>query len=700
LKDNGWPERVLAMQRHWLGQSRGAKIQFPVSDGTERRVPERYIEVFTTRPDTLFGVQYLAVSVSHPLVQARLPHDPKLQAFAAHMSSLPSDSKDGYQLSGVAARNPLSSLAGSAGSVLGTLPIFVAPYVLDSYGSGAVMGVPGHDTRDNAFWKQNRPDDELIYVIQSADHAEVDKASGRTQAAITAPGTLTSRCGDYAGLSSAEASGRLILALEQQGNLAKAAVTWRLRDWLISRQRYWGTPIPMIHCDGCGTVPVPQEDLPVELPKIEGSWSKHKNGNPLESANEWLNVPCPKCGSAAKRDTDTMDTFMDSSWYMFRFTDPHNTQEPFAKAQVDSAMPVDTYVGGIEHAILHLLYARFISKFLASIGLWPGGQADNIRGEPFRKLISQGMVHGKTYSDPRNGRFLKPEEVDLSNLSQPRIVKTGEMPSVSFEKMSKSKYNGVDPTEFIKKYGADVTRAHILFQAPVSDTLEWEEERIVGIQRWFQRIWRIVDQAVESISRGVNAMPESMTTPNLAELNRDEASLVLSVHRTTASVNMALSETHALNTCISDLMQLTNALSTHEPDNVSPVVQYYALNNLLRLLTPFTPAFSAECWERLHDHMEGVQDVFCQEYPKPVAEEQLAPKTQTCAVMENGKLRFAVDVSIPNESLQGRGDEFTHWILDELNNTEKGSKWLGEKEDREWKRIIVVKGGKTVNFVG
>ena len=693
--DGRWPERVLAMQKHWLGKSEGAKIRFPISSEPQQSRPEQSLEVFTTRPDTLFGVQYLAVSASHPLVKARVPHDLDLSAFIDSLPSLSPDSKVGFQLSGVAAKNPLSSLPNAQGSVLEPLPIFVAPYVLDGYGSGAVMGVPGHDARDNAFWRQNRPSNSIIYVVQSADHAELNDDAETISVAFTVPGTLTSRCGKYAGLTSQEASEMVISDLQKFGNYASQAETWRLRDWLISRQRYWGTPIPIIHCQSCGAVPVPREQLPVKLPNIEGSWMKHKTGNPLESAKEWVNVSCPSCGGPAKRDTDTMDTFACSSWYMFRFADPHSKQEPFSQEKVNSTMPVDIYVGGIEHAILHLLYARFISKFIASSGLWPDGMKPEVQGEPFRRLISQGMVHGKTYTDPQNGRFLKPDEVDLSDPSHPRIAITGETPNVSFEKMSKSKYNGVDPSSFIAKYGADVTRVHILFQAPVSEVLEWEEERIVGIQRWFQRIWRLVDR-VSSMS------PIAMTpsyTPDTSTLTKEEVDLNFTLQNSIASLNQALTHTHALNTCISDLMQLTNALTSIPSGQVSVDMQYYVLDNLLRLLAPFAPAFSAECWEVLHASNERqINDIFLRRYPEPLDEDQLRSKTQQCAVMENGKLRFAVEITSPEEGANGK--QLERWVLDQVQTTEQGRKWLDDRKDKQWKRVVVVKGGKTVNFVG
>jgi len=477
-KGGAWPERVLAMQKNWLGKSIGARIKFPVVAYDQSTHSD--IEVFTTRPDTLFGVQYVALASTHPIVQALAKTDAELQAFLDTIPTLPADSKVGYLLPHVRAMNPLAYDESTPAAAKDELPIYVAPYVLGDYGDGAVMGVPGHDTRDHAFWKNNRFDEPIRMVIApSADGSIIPISDGP----FIHHGHLTSHCGTYAGLTTAQATKKIIELLESK-KMGSTAESWRLRDWLVSRQRYWGTPIPIIHCNSCGPVPVPEDQLPVELPTVEGHWMKGKAGNPLDDAHDWVNTSCPKCHGPAKRDTDTMDTFVDSSWYYMRYIDVKNENMLFNPKKADDSLPVDIYIGGVEHAILHLLYARFISKFIARTGLW---NSKNF-GEPFKKVLTQGMVHGKTYSDPSNGRFLKPEEVDLSVSSKPIVVATGEQANVSFEKMSKSKYNGVDPSECMSKYGADVTRAHILFQAPVNEVLEWHEEKISGITRWLRRV--------------------------------------------------------------------------------------------------------------------------------------------------------------------------------------------------------------------
>lgn len=478
--EGSWPERVLAMQKNWLGKSTGARIQFPVIAYDERA--HSNIEVFTTRPDTLFGVQYLALASTHPIVQELAKSDVELQAFLDTMPALPPDSKVGYLLPHVRAINPLAYEESTPDATKASLPIYVTPYVLGDYGDGAVMGVPGHDIRDHAFWKHNRYDEPIRMVIsQSADESTV----AMKNEPFIHQGHLTSHSGSYAGKTTADAAKEIVELLESKG-LGSAAETWRLRDWLISRQRYWGTPIPIIHCDSCGPVPVPDDQLPVELPP----WTKCETGNPLEHAHDWVNTSCPKCHGSAKRDTDTMDTFVDSSWYFMRFIDPQNEDQLFDPEIAGQTLPVDLYIGGVEHAILHLLYARFISKFLAATSLWKSSNS----GEPFRQLLAQGMVHGKTYTDPSNGRFLKLNEVDVSVSSQPVVVATGQPAAVSFEKMSKSKYNGVDPIGCMDKHSTDATRAHILFQAPVSEVLEWDEEKISGVTRWFQRIHDHIEQ--------------------------------------------------------------------------------------------------------------------------------------------------------------------------------------------------------------
>lgn len=790
-KEGAWPERVLAMQKNWLGKSTGARIKFPVV-AYDQRIHSA-IEVFTTRPDTLFGVQYVALASTHPIVQELAKTDIELQAFLDTIPALPADSKVGYLLPHVRAINPLAYEEKTPDATKASLPIYVAPYVLGDYGDGAVMGVPGHDTRDHTFWKHNRYDDPVRVVIApTLDESTVTLK----HEPYVHHGYLTPHSGSFAGLTSAQATEKIIKLLKSK-DLGSAAETWRLRDWLISRQRYWGTPIPIIHCGSCGAVPVPEDQLPVELPTMKGHWVKGKVGNPLDDAHDWVNTTCPECGNAAKRDTDTMDTFVDSSWYFMRFTDPKNEELPFSQQALNATLPVDVYIGGVEHAILHLLYARFMSKFVAKAGLWLAGSRAEIRGEPFKQVLTQGMVHGKTYSDPLNGRFLKPDEVDLSVSSNPVVIATGETASVSFEKMSKSKYNGVDPGICMAKYGADATRAHMLFQAPVSEVLEWDEEKISGITRWLRRLHEHVylkhhsfwlPEKPASTVRKLNTTPKSdflyhardyeHTTPMKPERDgvpwidppctriifkavaegkmeeiwpfyfdifkrRLEADMKLwrMVQATIESVTESYEKTYSLNTVISDLMALTNAIIDHgnlefSNKKFDKVMTHLHLNNeatiaLIQMMAPITPAFAEECWALLHrpqmnfpeklvarvllpdslirnflrpnGRCPSMGSVF--NYPFPTSDgtyEMLAPQKQPCAVQINGKLRVVVNIPLPDTELKGK--ELEQWIIEEIVGTKEGKEKLqgGEKgkvDIRKAKKVVVVKGGKTVNFV-
>jgi leucyl-tRNA synthetase len=718
LSEKGqWPERVLTMQRNWLGKSSGAKIKFPLLYEGERHesLPES-IEVYTTRSDTMFGVQYLALSLSHPIVLHAAKHDKELKGFLQQSSSLPYGTKAGHLLKGVKAQNPMSKLPNTPDLVYEPLPVFVAPYVLDDYGEGAVMGVPGHDSRDFEFWKENGKDParQVIFPERKTD-ADADGAP--LSAAFTLHGVLGPNCGKYAGIDSKGASISVILDLNEI-HYAKPAQSWKLRDWLVSRQRYWGTPIPIVHCQNCGAVPVPMEDLPVELPKITGDWFKGKTGNPLESAEEWLNTPCPKCKGPARRDTDTMDTFVDSSWYFMRFIDPSNVELPFSAEQANALLPVDVYIGGIEHAILHLLYARFMTKFMAAQGYWPDGASNDFKGEPFRTMITQGMVHGKTYSDPENGRFLRPEELDMSDATSPKILSSGQIASVSYEKMSKSKYNGVDPSSCIEKYGADVTRAHMLFQAPVSEVLEWEEERIAGVQRWLNKVWRLVEDVRSGLAAALKDEPtflvkksgEILPVPTPDEFTPEDTKLWIQLDAAIGAITTSLSKTYSLNTVISDLMSLTNALNaavTAAPATSarSRLTQYHATSCLLRLLAPICPAFAEEAWSHLHSIFpfgmsKSTSSIFAQPFPvqQTSSEAPLKPKTQRCAVSVNGKLRFAVTIGTAPEGLDGEA-RIQKWALEEIRKTKEGGPWLKTREQKVWKRIVVVKGGRGVNFV-
>jgi leucyl-tRNA synthetase len=760
-RDGAWPERVLAMQKNWLGKSTGARVRFPVIAYDQWTHSD--IEAFTTRPDTLFGVQYIALASTHPVVQALAKTDVELQAFLDSMPALSPDSKVGYLLPHVRAINPLAYEDSTPDATKMSLPIYVAPYVLGDYGDGAVMGVPGHDTRDHAFWKHNRYNEPIRTVIAAS---EDESTVAMKNEPFVQEGYLTSHSGSYAGLSTAQASRKLIQLLESK-NMGAAAEVWRLRDWLVSRQRYWGTPIPIIHCDMCGPVPVPEHQLPVELPAVGAHWAKGKAGNPLEHAHDWINTTCPTCHAPAKRDTDTMDTFVDSSWYFMRFIDSKNKNMLFSSAVADDALPVDIYIGGVEHAILHLLYARFISKFVASTPMW---NSSNL-GEPFKKVLTQGMVHGKTYSDPSTGRFLKPDEVDLRTPSRPVVVATGEPANVSFEKMSKSKYNGVDPGACMAKYGADATRAHILFQAPVSEVLEWDEEKISGVTRWLRRIYQHIRQnrlswvdhseqksaysaeshgaELEQVLKGFKMLDQTKQKPSVevgedkelsgespAQSASEPESLPLEadkalwrvVQSTIESVTQSYSETFSLNTVVSDLMSLSNAIIEHgnlqptSANTASALINKSATKTLIQMTAPITPAFAEECWALLHpspptspisllhqlqsllnllprSHTHSpVPSIFTYPFPRPDGSfAWLGPATQPCAVQVNGKLKCVAQIPPPGARMVEEG--LRVWIVERILESPEGKKVQERVDIAAARKVVVVKGGRTVNFV-
>ncbi|GIK06488.1 leucyl-tRNA synthetase, mitochondrial [Aspergillus viridinutans] len=729
-----WPERVLTMQRNWLGKSYGAKIKFPVAvDGSGDT--SLHVNVFTTRPDTLYGVEYIALSLDHPIVLEAAQKDAALRKFLDEAASLPPDSKVGYKLSSVTASNPLHIIDKESPHVARKLPIFVAPYVLSDYGEGAVMGVPGHDSRDLAFFNENTKPESIPVVIEP-EHSPnpKDDSTGTVSPpndmkAFTQEGILTSRCWKYQGLHSREAKKQIVTDLKGVGH-GDFVEQWRLRDWLISRQRYWGTPIPIIHCDSCGPVPVPEDQLPVRLPKIEGDWLKGKKGNPLESSQDWVNTKCPSCSGPAKRDTDTMDTFVDSSWYYLRFLDAHNKERPFSPS---AARPVDIYIGGVEHAILHLLYARFIYKFLSQTELFPEiARTGNVSGpsEPFKTVLTQGMVHGKTYTEPSTGRYLLPSEADLSNPNKPLIKGTQVAPNISSEKMSKSKHNGVDPTSCALQYGADATRAHVLFSAPVSEVLEWDDMKIVGIERWFGRLWKLVLDAKQSLASASFTVSQTdlqkssgpiSTLPSLLQgLGDTDADGLLHTHQTIVSVtNCIENNPYGLNTVISDLTKVTNTLTSSTP--TSPQVLYLCVSSLVRLLAPVAPALASECWEVLSDSLieenasigARVPDVFDCEWPSPLLTSEQADVLsarggQIVAVQINGKLRFTVTIprrlspttSAESSDSSGAVTDEQDWIISRILETNEGRVWLREKNDWEKRRrVVVVKGGKLVNIV-
>ena len=537
LKDldelTGWPERVKTMQENWIGRSEGLEFSFEVPQLNER------IPVYTTRQDTVFGVTYIVLAAEHPLVAKLIAGKSQAAEVLAFCDKVRNQNeiqrtsneveKEGV-FTGAYAKHPCTGE---------DIPIWVANYVLYEYGTGAVMGVPTHDERDWAFAdKYNlkkivviRPKDQEL-KLEDMDNAYVND------------GVLVNS-GEFDGMDNNEALTAVADKFEQLG-LGKRRINYRLRDWLISRQRYWGAPIPMIYCEHCGMVPVPSEQLPVLLP--DNVNFENVAVSPLAQVKEFVETSCPICGQPARRETDTMDTFICSSWYYMRYTDPKNDQEPFAKDKINYWMPVDQYIGGIEHAILHLLYSRFFTKVLKDAGLLEAN-------EPFKNLLTQGMV-----------------------------IKDG-------AKMSKSKGNVVSPEEIIEKYGADTARLFILFASPPERDLEWSDQGVEGSFRFLGRLWRIVAHYQDDLAKGV-------TEYKAEDLSEAEKKLRYKTHQTIKRVSDDIEQRFNFNTAISAIMELVNALYLYKEQNstVNPGLIRETVTTLIRLLAPFVPHITEELW--------------------------------------------------------------------------------------------------------
>ena len=661
-KLQGWPERVRTMQANWIGRSTGAELQFEVVDG-EGAGTGQHIAVFTTRPDTLYGVSYVVLAPEHPLVEALTAPEQQLsvQAFIdlvgrqSDQERTAEDSpKRGVPI-GAQVRNPANGEL---------VPLWIADYVLAEYGTGAVMGVPAHDQRDFVFARQYElPVRQVIIPEGSDEHAYEGGA-------WTAAGVLI-HSGPFDGLSCAEARQKIIAAGEA-GGWGQGRVQYRLRDWLISRQRYWGCPIPVIHCDSCGVVPVPAAQLPVELP--QGIELAGRGGSPLAQLENWVAVACPCCGKPARRETDTMDTFMCSSWYYLRYSDPHNTALPFSREAVDRWLPVDQYVGGIEHAILHLLYSRFFTKVLRDRGLLGFD-------EPFARLLTQGMVQGITYKNPHSGKYIAP--ADVADPTDPRDPISGEVLDTFYEKMSKSKYNGVDPAAVIDRYGADTARMFILFKAPPEKDLEWDDADVEGQYRFLQRLWRLVDSAQE---RGLTLAPCAASTSDSAEapLTGGDQELRRAVHTAIAAISEDLDGDYQFNTAVSELMKLSNAMGS-QLEAASEAVAVEALTVLLVLLAPFAPHLAEELWQRLGANPDADNSVHRQRWPEADAA-ALRRDTVTVVIQVKGKVRGQLEVPADADAA----------TLEALAlSSEVAAKWL---EGQAPRRVIVVPG-KLVNLV-
>ena len=671
---DGWPERVRTMQANWIGRSTGAELQFEVITAEGQPTGER-ITVFTTRPDTIFGATYVVLAPEHPLVAAltALEQQLSVEAFCDLVSrqseqerTAEDKPKRGVPI-GSQVRNP------ATGELI---PLWIADYVLADYGTGAVMGVPAHDQRDFLFARQYELPVRQVIIPEGSDEHAFEGG------AWTEAGVLI-HSGRFDGLPSGKAKVAITAAAEAEG-WGQERVQFRLRDWLISRQRYWGCPIPVIHCDSCGVVPVAGEQLPVELPR-DVAFSG-KGASPMEQLDSWVQVACPCCGKPARRETDTMDTFMCSSWYFLRYSDPHNTQLPFSRSAVDAWLPVDQYVGGIEHAILHLLYSRFFTKVLRDRQLL---SCD----EPFTRLLTQGMVQGVTYKNPNSGKYIPPGEV--ADPTDPRDPISGERLETFFEKMSKSKHNGVDPASVIDRYGADTARMFILFKAPPEKDLEWDDADVEGQFRFLQRLWRLVEAAVE---RGLNladgaGSPEAVgvalaSAQQGGGLTQADAALRRAVHTAIAAISEDLDGDYQFNTAVSELMKLSNAMGSVLAES-SDVFASEALRNLVILLAPFAPHLAEELWLKLGGRTSAdalhSSSVHRQRWPQSDAS-ALVRDTVPLVIQIKGKVRGSLDV--PADA-----DKAT---LEQLAlSSEIAAKWL---EGKAPSRVIVVPG-KLVNLV-
>ena len=639
-----WPSNVKIMQANWIGKSTGAELSFPIVDIDEK------ITVFTTRPDTVYGVSYVVLAPEHPLVETLTSSDQKeaVEKFIQEVKNLSEIDRtsDDRPKRGVAiGASVINPFTGKQ------VPIWIADYVLFEYGTGAVMGVPAHDTRDFTFAKQYNLPIQTVILPNTSQAEDLELKSAYTES-----GFMTNS-GEFDGLDSVTAKTKIIELAETE-KWGTAKITYRLRDWLISRQRYWGCPIPIVHCPKCGIVPVPQSDLPIALP--EDVELTGRGASPLAQLDSWVNVPCPKCGTAAKRETDTMDTFIDSSWYFLRFTDAKNDREICDRDAVNNWMPIDQYVGGVEHAILHLLYSRFFTKVLRDRGLLNFD-------EPFTRLLTQGMVQGLTYMNPNKGGKDKWIPSALVNSQDPKDPNTGEPLQALYATMSKSKGNGVSPTVAIAKYGADTLRMFTLFKAPPEKDLEWEDADVEGQQRFLNRVWRLVTSFAETKQNGIS--------------KKVDKNLRRAIHVAIKEVSEDFDGGYQLNTAISEMMKLSNALQDAEDKSSATFLE--GVETLLTLLAPFAPHIAEELWS-LIGHEDSIHlQTWLTHDPDALTVDEI-----TLVIQINGKVRGSLQVPSSASNDKQALEEFAR-------NSEAAKKYL---EGKEIKKVIAVVG-KLVNFV-
>lgn len=603
-----WPERVKLMQQNWIGKSEGARFAFALKNRSDK------IEVYSTRPDTLYGASFVAIAADHPLAAEAAKTDAKLAAFIEECrqtgtaeAELEKAEKKGYRI-------PVKALHPFAPEW--TLPVYVANFVLMEYGTGAIFGCPGHDQRDLDFARKYDLPVKAVVAPKGQGGIEIG-----SEAFTDTDGTVAINSDFLNGLDVAAAKRAAIKKLEEL-KAGEGTVTFRLRDWGVSRQRYWGCPIPVIHCDTCGIVPVPTADLPVQLPD---DVTFDKPGNPLDHHPTWKHVNCPRCGGKAQRETDTCDTFVDSSWYFARFCSPR-ADLPLVKDEVDYWMPVDQYIGGIEHAILHLLYSRFFTRALRDTGY-----LSLPSGEPFAGLFTQGMVCHETYRDS-SGAWLEPTEVKRDG-NKAVHIRTGEPVTVGrTEKMSKSKKNVIDPGLIIDTYGADTARWFMLSDSPPERDLEWSESGVEGAWRFTQRLWRLVSEPRGPIAASTAALPAEWPDAAL-ELRR-------ALHKTIAALTQDLEQFH-FNKAVARIHEFANLQEAIKGDDVATAwARREALEALAKLIGPMVPHLAEEIWQALG------KDGLLLEQPWPAADPDLArDDTVTIAVQVSGKLRATIEVA-------------------------------------------------------
>ncbi|HEX2200885.1 MAG TPA: leucine--tRNA ligase [Gammaproteobacteria bacterium] len=650
----GWPEAVRIMQRNWIGRSEGIEAEFAVVGQNESLI------IFTTRPDTIMGVTYLAVAPEHSLATQAAARDPKIAAFLKECqhtglteAELETMEKKGLPL-GIEAIHPISGER---------LPVWVANFVLMGYGTGAVMAVPAHDQRDFEF--AHRYGLPIRPVVHPTDGREADL----TQAAFVEKGVLK-YSGRFDGLTSEAAFAAIANHLERHGK-GYRKVNYRLRDWGVSRQRYWGCPIPIIHCPGCGAVPVPDQQLPVVLPEdveFEGV------GSPLKKLPMFYQTTCPRCGGPAERETDTFDTFFESSWYYARYCCADN-HHAMLDSRAEYWLPVDQYIGGIEHAVMHLLYARFFHKLMRDLGLVKGD-------EPFTRLLTQGMVVAETYYRLTEGgkkEYFNPAEVTVERDAKGRIIaarlrQDGQPVELgSIEKMSKSKNNGVDPQALIERYGADTVRLFMMFAAPPEQSLEWSEAGVEGAFRFLKRFWRLI---AAHLTQGV-AQP--LNKHHLTPAQRDLRRLI---HQTIAKVNDDIGRRYTFNTAIAAVMELSNTLARADDttDQGRAVVQE-GLETAIVLLSPIVPHIAETLWAELGHPERVINAAWPQADPEALLQEEI-----TFVVQVNGKKRATISVAVnaTPEDIKAMALRDTHV-----------QRFIADKVVKNW----VVVPGRLVNIV-